>query len=235
MKKLYFGVALVGLCLCSGPVLADSFVNGGFESGDFTGWTLDGGKYQYGSYSNNGDPGKSAVVSPGLDPKTNNNLNMVYGGSYSARVNNSDNGYHYSTISQTVTNWTDNEIYFAYAAVLQDPGHTYAGHMKVTLHDETTNADLYDVYFDYFTAGSVLGDAEWTLYNGWGYTNWQVVDLDVSASIGHDLTLTLLASDCGYGGHGGYASLDCTKTIDTDQGNSIKTSKKTKSRKSLYH
>lgn len=205
MKKVL--VALAAASLFATSAWAASFVNGGFETGDFSGWTKGGGAY-YGSYYPSGDPGKSAIVSTGTDPYTGNNLNMVYSGNYSARVNNYDWGYHYSTISQTVTNWTDPNIYFAYAAVLEDPGHAYPGHMRVTLKDETTNTNLYDVYFDYYTAGSVLGNAEWHHYGYWGYTDWQVVQLDTSAVMGDDLTLTLLASDCAYGGHGGYAYLD---------------------------
>lgn len=206
MKKLLYVAAL---SLLVSPAWADSFVNGGFESGDFTGWTQDGGRYNWGgSYSYTGDPGKSAVVSAGLDPYTGNNLNMVYSGNYSARVNNYDWNYHFSTISQTVNDWSDTSIYFAYAAVLEDPGHAYAGHMRVSLFDETTGNYLYDTYFDYYTADTVLGAAQWNTYGNWGYTNWQVVQLDTSAVQGHDLTLTLLASDCGAGGHGGYAYLD---------------------------
>lgn len=205
MKK--FILAVLAVLACASLASADTFVNGGFESGDFTGWTKNGGSYS-GSYNYTGDPGKSTVVSAGLDPYTGNNLNMVYSGNYSARINNYDWGYHFSTISQTVNNWTDPSIYFAYAAVLEDPGHPTPGHMRVTLTDDTTSAILYDVYFDYYTAGSVLGTGAWNLYSNWGYTNWQVVNLDVSGSIGHDLTLTLLASDCAWGGHGGYAYLD---------------------------
>jgi hypothetical protein len=44
--------------------------------------------------------------------------------------------------------------------------------------------------------------------NGWKWTDWQVVNLDTSGSIGHSLTLTLLAADCGQGAHGGYVYLD---------------------------
>ncbi len=42
----------------------------------------------------------------------------------------------------------------------------------------------------------------------WYYTDWQVANLDVSDRTGHDFTLTLLGSDCPYGGHAGYVYLD---------------------------
>lgn len=189
-----------------------AFVNGGFESGDFSGWSKNGGSYSSGYYgpiyTYTGDPGKSAIVAPGLDPYTNNNLNMVYSGNYSARVNNYDWNYHFSTISQTVSNWQDDSIYFAWAAVLQDPGHSYAGHFSLSLKDDTTNSTLYNKQFDFYSAPSeVVGG--WTRgASNFYYSGWQVVHLDTTASMGNNLTLTLLASDCGYGGHGGYAYLD---------------------------
>ncbi|MBU1344094.1 MAG: PEP-CTERM sorting domain-containing protein [Proteobacteria bacterium] len=205
MKKILF--LLVALAMLSTTSAFAGFVNGGFEDGNFNGWTQGGGRYT-GSYSYTGDPGKSAVVGPGLDPYTANNLNMVYGGKYSARINNYDSGYHFSTITQTVTNWQDNDIYFAWASVLQNPGHPSAGHFSLTLTDVTTSTALYTKAFDYFTApGEVVGG--WLDgASGWKYCDWQIVQLDTSKVVGHDLELTLLASDCGYGGHGGYAYLD---------------------------
>jgi hypothetical protein len=194
------------------------FLNGGFESGDFTGWTQGAG-YWYGGMNNldpvNYLPGgqfydmsanASAVVGPGLDPNTDNNLNMVYAGSYAARVNDSYNNYSVSVISQTVSNYTDPNIYFAWAAVLQSShGPTDSDNFGLSLIDDTTGATLYSVYYNsantppgLFTQSS----------SDWFYTAWQVQQLDVSAMAGDTFTLTLLASDCPYGGHAGYVYLD---------------------------
>lgn len=210
MKKVLFTTALL---LVASPLLAASFINGGFEEGTFNGWEKNGGRYDSGKYYPSGDPGKSVIVGQGIDPVSG--LNTAYNGNYSARINNYDDGYHYSTITQSVANWTDPNIYFAYAAVLEDPGHVYAGHMRVTLYDNNTATNLYDVYFDYYTAGTVMGGDWHTTTSGisgytstWGYTDWQVVNLSIGGAVGHDLTLTMLASDCGFGGHGGYAYLD---------------------------
>lgn len=209
MKKiLAVAIASIGI---SSAANAASFVNGGFESGDFTGWTKDGG-YFYGgtSYTYVGDLGKSAIVTSGLDPRTLNNLNMVYSGTYSARVNNYDYNYHFSTITQTVNNWTDNNIYFAWAAVLEEPGNYHGSadepQFDIKLTDGTGNV----IYQQKFAAstGLALKDGLSDGYNTWRYTDWQVVSIDTSKYIGSDLTLTLLASDCGWGGHGGYAYLD---------------------------
>ncbi|AJE03882.1 PEP-CTERM sorting domain-containing protein [Geobacter pickeringii] len=191
---------------------AASFINGGFELGDFNGWTKGGGAY-YGYYSPSGDPGKSAVVTAAPDPRTGGALNSVYQGTYSARVNNYDPNYHYSTLTQQVLGWSDPSIYFAWAAVIEDPGHPNPGHVRVTLHDDTANTSLYDVYVDYYNQSQLPGGgAAWhTATSGWstwGYSDWQIANLDTSGVLGHNLTLTVLASDCAYGGHGGYAYFD---------------------------
>ncbi len=207
MKKILLTL-IVAAMLSAAPAFA-GFLNGGFEDGNFDNWTKNGGTYNWGgSYTYLGDPGKSAIVTQGKDSYSGNKLDMVYGGTYSARVNNYDWDYHFSTISQTVTNWQDNSIYFAWASVIEDPGHSYAGHFSLVLRDITDGVDLYSKKFDYYSAdGEVVGGWKSGI-SGWGYCDWQIVNLDTTAVVGHDLSLTLLASDCGAGGHGGYAYLD---------------------------
>jgi hypothetical protein len=193
------------------------FVNGGFEDGTFNGWTKNGG-YWYGgigNYNYSGDPGRSAIVGVGNDPVVTNGggaLSMVHSGNYSARVNNYDPEYHFSTITQTVYGWSDPHIYFAWAAVLQEPehGHSYEPHFRLTVNDLTTSTVLYSVLYAADTLqSSILHTIYAPSYNGtWKYTDWQVQDIDTSNVQGHDIQLTLLAADCAYGGHGGYVSLD---------------------------
>jgi hypothetical protein len=203
MKRKILLLSLM-LLLVSSAAYA-GFVNGDFELGNFNGWTKDGGRFT-GSYSYTGDPGKSAIVSPGWDPIAGgNNLPMVYSGNYSARVNNSDDNFHFSTVTQSVV-WNDPSIFFAWAAVLQEPGHPtfQEPNFSVKLTDLTTNSILYNTTFSSDTIPAnllhVVGD--------WKYTDWQVVNLDTSGVLGHTLELTLLAADCGQGAHGGYAYLD---------------------------
>ena len=122
MLRKVTSLALMALFVATAA--SADFVNGGFEDGNFTGWTKSGGYfYGGGNYNNWGDPGKSAIVTPGPDPYTNNVLPRVPAGygNYSARVNNYDYDYHYSTLSQTA-NWNTPHMYFAWAAVLEEPG-----------------------------------------------------------------------------------------------------------------
>ena len=213
--SLRAGLVLV-CCLAIGvPAFAGTFVNGGFEDGNFNGWTQGAGYWNGYWPINPGDflPGgiyynigynASAIVTPGPDPIVGNLLNQVYNGSYAARANDWNMNNSVSVISQTVTNYTDPFIYFAWAAVLESShGSTDSDNFTLQLIDETTHTALINLTYDSYNNGSIFN-----YYNGWYYTAWQIEQLDVSGLQGHDFTLTLLGSDCPYGGHAGYVYLD---------------------------
>jgi hypothetical protein len=144
------------------------------------------------------------VVGVGNDPITG--LNQVYSGNNSARVNDSYNNYSVSVISQTVANWSDPSIFFAWAAVLEDShGTTDSDNFVLTLTNDTKGMTLYSYAINSADAAysGLFQQVGW-----WYYTQWQVQQLDVSAYLGDTFTLSLLASDCPYGGHAGYVYLD---------------------------
>ena len=169
MKKTAIALALSAFVAT--PALADTFVNGGFEDGTFNGWTQGSGFLSYGQTTNNLNPADfmpggpsynagaqaSAIVTPGLDPLTGNGLNTVYAGNYSARVNNSVNNYSVNVLQQTVNNYTDNSIYFEWAAVLEGShGLTDSDAFNLTLVDNTKSTTLVQVsYSSASAAGSV--------------------------------------------------------------------------------
>lgn len=219
MRLFKLGVCLALLVCIALPAFSDSFVNGNFQSGDFTGWTRGGG-YWYGGWplvpssylptgSNfyaSGD--RSAIVSDYLDPRTDYNLHSVLSpNAYSARINDEWNDNTVSIISQTVNNYTDQYIYFAWAAVLQGSHDEYdSDNFTLQLTDVTRGIDLFNVSY---SSASAAGSNLFTESNsGWFYTAWQLQQLDVSAYQGDTFQLTLLASDCPYGGHAGYVYLD---------------------------
>src|SRR5262252_8084091 len=126
MNRLW--ACLVACLVLPALMFAGSFVNGGFETGDFTGWVQGGGYWSNGAapsptdylsggshYDMSGN--RSAIVGGGNDPITG--LPMVYNGNYSARINDSSPNYHVSVASQTVANYTDPHIYFEWSAVLE--------------------------------------------------------------------------------------------------------------------
>ena len=215
MKKISVLVAsIIGISL-SGYANANSFVNGGFENGDLSNWTQGGGSWFSGDAPLNpsnyvGGASNNTVMNGGTDSITG--ANTVYGGNHSVRVGDANNGYNVSTIKQSVINYTDNNIFFAWNAVLEaSHGVTDSGHFSINLFDDTTGLDV--VNRSYSSAGAIGAGATgvtFTEVNGWFTSGWVVesIDLLTAGLIGHNFTLSMLAADCVFGGHGGYAYLD---------------------------
>lgn len=215
--KLGFRAALVLLCCLAiaSPAFAGTFVNGGFEDGTFNSWTqgagywngywpLNPGDFLPGGTYHNMGYNASAIVTQGLDPIVGSRLVTVYNGVFAARINDWNNNNSVSVISQTVTNYTDPYIYFAWAAVLESSHYsTDSDNFTLQLIDETTRTALRNLSYNSYDNGSIFHPYGW-----WYYTDWQIEKLDVSGLQGHDFTLTLLGSDCPYGGHSGYVYLD---------------------------
>lgn len=214
MKKIILVAAMLAFAATAS---AASFTNGGFEDGTTSGWT-GGGGYWGGGWPLNpanyaGGTPTNTVVTPGADPVVGNALNRVYNGNYSLRVNDWNNNNSVSTITQSVQNYTDSMIYFEWAAVLQaSHGSTDSDNFTLTLRDDTTGTTLLTRSYNSYNNGSIFapvnGPTPWGYNDTWYYTNWQVESLDVSQYQGHNFTLSLLASDCPYGGHAGYVYLD---------------------------
>ena len=228
MKLKYIaGVAsVVALLGSSGLAQADSFVNGGFESGNTSGWTTGGG-YRGNTLNASITPGdllpggalysddgtRGAVIDQNyVDPNLGALLgSTVLNGNYAYRAENTINGGDGTAISQQVKNYTDSSIYFGWKAVLENGGHVEdeSALMMLTLTDNTTGklilSRTYNAGFD----GSGI-DARFKAEGDLFYTpQWQVERLNIDQSLsGHDFTLSLLAADCNPTGHTGYAYLD---------------------------
>lgn len=205
---------------------ADLFTNGGFENGNFDGWTQGAGSWTSTSYAwpinpDNYLPGGSAynmsywrgsIVTPGPDPIVGNLLNRVYNGNFAARVNDQFDNYDYSlgVIEQSVKAYTGSDLYFEWAAVLQEShGATNSDNFTLKVTDDTTHTEIYSrQYSSYSAAGlfSSIFSNDSNTYGTWYYTPWQVEH--VSVTPGDDLTISLLAADCALGGHAGYVYLD---------------------------
>lgn len=215
MSKKLGSMAAAILMTLGTSAYAGAFVNGGFEDGNLNGWTGGGGFWSGGGAPVNpatyaGGPSNNTIMIGGTDPITG--ANRVYGGGYSVRVNDEVNNRSVSTISQTVNNYTDNSIFFAWNAVLEDShGLTDSDYFSLTLRDDTVGTNL--VSRAYSSAGSIgsgTSGVTWTKFGNWYSSGWVVEQIDLAAlgAVGHDFTLTLLASDCPYSGHAGYVYLD---------------------------
>ncbi|MBC7841667.1 MAG: PEP-CTERM sorting domain-containing protein [Gemmatimonadaceae bacterium] len=212
---------MAAVLLVASPLSAQ-FTNGGFETGTAAGWTTGGGVRTglTNAALNPADflPGgaryqasaRSAVVGQGVMANTDGNLNQVYSGNNSYRIEDLFNGGYASVISQRVNGYTQNSIFFAWAAVLEGAHdvNTSAA-FKLLLRNETTGQILINRTYTAASNGGGVDDRFALSQTGYYYTKtWQIEQLDVSEFIGNDFSLILLAADCQPAGHEGQVYLD---------------------------
>lgn len=231
MKKSVIALAVVSAF--ASPAFAVGFVNGGFEDGNIGSWAAGGGNASVSSRSGvsnaslnpadwlpggthyNAANSNSAIIdntSAYVDPNLGGLLgSTVFSGRYSYRVENTSNGGYASAISQSVKNYTDSDIFFAWKAVLENGGHSadQSAAMVLTLVDDTTHTTLISRLFNAGAGGSGV-DSRFTSQGNLFYTpQWQIEQLSIDAALqGHDFTLSVLAADCQPTGHTGYVYLD---------------------------
>jgi hypothetical protein len=225
-KGVSYAVALA-LAGMASSAYADSFVNGDFETGTEAGWTFGGG-YRNSISNANLDPtdilpggsiynagiaaSHSAIIAAGtVDPNVGAAFgSTVYSGQYSLRVEDTVNGGYASLATQTVANYTDPEIFFAWKAVLEGAhGTNDAATLIITLKDITQGDTLITRQYNAASGGGGV-DPRFSLLNGNYYTAaWQIEQLSIGAGrTGHTFELSVLASDCQPTGHFGYVYLD---------------------------
>lgn len=219
---------VLAVALTGGSAFAAGFVNGGFEDGDMTGWTIGGG-YRGGSgvynplnpddflpggskYSASIANSHSAIISAGtVDPRVGAALgSTVYSGKYSLRVEDTNTGGYASVASQRVDNYTDSDIFFAWKAVMLGAHNDYdAASLVITLTDLTTGTEVIKREYN-AASGSGGVDSRFSSDGSNYYTpDWQIEHLEIDASLsGHDFVLSVLAADCQPTAHWGYVYLD---------------------------
>ncbi len=230
LMKLKQALGAVAVLALASTAQAAGFVNGGFEDGNTNGWTVGNGN-RGGAALNSIDPnaylnsntGRSAIVGAGATDLVGNLMaggSRVYSGNYAYRVEDADaTGGRLSVISQTVTNYTDSNIFFAWLAVLDNGGHaeqaSAAMIIRLTDKSDTTNSASGEVLISrIYNAGTGGGGVDSRFATqattGYFYTpQWQIEQLAIDGSrSGHTFELTVLATDCGPTAHTGYVYLD---------------------------
>lgn len=187
------------------------FVNGGFETGDFTGWTV-----EYGVTGNNtwnaglgpaGDIHQSVVTGTNIDPYVNA-FDTPFNGNYMARLNRPNEAtYEKSRIRQTaVMGAGETDLYVNWGAVLQDPSHAAADQPYFQIEVKVNGTTVYNFQH---TAGAG-GNAGWTETSNNSDIWWKSGQFSIvgGLNLGDSVEVILTVADCDLGGHWGYAYLD---------------------------
>ena len=201
------------LTLC-GLISIAQCPNANFEFGTFTNWTGRRGTCCPINLPLPGIfPGRQTIVSTGLDPNTCGGLNTVYEGNFSARLGNNQNNaraeglYYTFTVSPSTT-----LIQYAYAVVLQDPGHSDGDQPRFQSRVRLANGTVIPCTEYVVTAGPNLPGFNYCTIPGnptpVAYSDWRVISLDLSGYIGQSVTLEFETGDCDLGAHYGYAYID---------------------------
>ena len=215
--------AAVALLLVSSPTWA-IYVNGGFETGTYSGWTIGGG----GNPGLNGSPpftgasiiitgatpGPASIVGAITDSRAAT-LMLPRVGNQTAKLSNESGGSTITTMIQVDTITAADvdpadglpHIRFAFAPVLEDPGHAPEDqpYFYVSVKDLSTNT----VVFEQFAYSGQPGVTYLSGTSGWKYLNFQNVDVVLpSSAIGSQMELRVVAAKCSLGAHGGYVYVD---------------------------
>lgn len=216
LKKNKNIILLIILTLCGLLSLAQC-PNANFEFGNFTNWTGRRGTCCPINLPFVGIlAGRQTIVSPGLDPHSCGGLNRVYQGNFSARLGNDQNNsraeglYYTFTVSPLTT-----LVQYAYAVVLQDPGHNDGDQPRFQSRVRLSNGSIIPCTEYVVTAGPNLPGYNYCMENDIfgnpvqvAYSDWRVISIDLSSYVGQSVTLEFETGDCDLGAHYGYAYID---------------------------
>ena len=216
---------LIALCtLCAASLAQAQFQNGGFEQGDLSGWTIGGGSnpgllrappFTAASIQISGNaPGPATVVGDITDANAPE-IVLARIGQHTAKINDENTGALVTTLKQTVQITAADidpadglpHIRFAYAPVMDDPGHSpeQQPYFYVAIRRVSDNSVLFEKI-------AYSGQPDANFLNGagnWKYLPFQDVDAALPANaVGESIELTVIAADCSLGGHAGYVYVD---------------------------
>lgn len=222
-------MALVCLVLPSKAQTGFCPPNLDFEQGDFGNWvcrtgnvSIVGGQNTITWTGTGAVPGRHTIISAataGTDFYGGFPQKCPNGSQYSVMLGNTQTqaqaeGVFYTyTIPAGINVFS---IFFWYAVVLQNPGHTaeQQPRFRARIFNVTDNTSIGCVTFD-FTASSSLPGFRVSLVNPQViYKDWTPVTLNLTGLAGKTIQLEFITSDCTLGGHFGYAYLDVNSTCN---------------------
>ncbi len=207
--------------------------NPGFETGDFTGWS---GTIGDNTLSSSGPlqnivPGffsttNDAVVSDcsarhtvmtsasaQFDPCGGFPTVPPNGGQYSVRLGNNCSNYMGETIEQTFTVDPNNTSFtYRYAVVLNDGGHSAneQPYFKIEVLDSLGNPISNCLQYYENAGGSIPGYQLCPTDPFTSYKPWTTITFDLTAYINQNITVRFTVAGCIFGGHFGYAYVECS-------------------------
>lgn len=198
--------------------LATACTNNGFENGDTSGFSFFSQKFLSGWSIYNNFPTvpvtpqyNTGIVSLVDDSDDDNytSLPRVKSGNFALKLNNSiDGNYDVSLVKrEIIVDANQDNLTFNYALVLEDPGHGPTENPYYQCRLINSAGQVID--YRKIVADRNNTDVFKTINNGSiVYTNWVCESFDVSQYKGQTLVLEVIISDCGLGGHWGYAYFD---------------------------
>jgi len=211
MQSKHVRLILVAAALGAAATAKAGFVNGGFETGDFTGWTVEHGVTGNAAWVAGLGPAndihQSVVSGNNIDPFVNS-FDTPFNGNYMARLNKPQEAtYEKSRIRQTaIMGAGETDLFVNWGAVLQDPNHNPVDQPYFQI-DVTVNG--VSVYSFQHTAGAG-GNAGWTETSPNSDIWYKSDQFSIIGGLAENdsVEIILTVADCDLGGHWGYAYLD---------------------------
>ncbi len=227
MKKICLVLCLLAWWFY--PAFAFAQVNGGFETGDLTGWTTAFGL----------DTPACTVVGSGFGYNTGNNLVLPHGGNYCCQLYSGfgDNAHaDYAQIYQSDVIAPGNAFLSVWIAASLNGHHFLAGNAYdtdayVRFRITVGAAVIFDQRFSWYDNAAMLlpaspnpgywdiGDQE----DEWKYLPWTNYGYNLSAFVGQNVTVSYEAHDCDPSGHFCYGYIDDLAFGPTSIGTQIPT------------
>lgn len=205
--------------------------NADFSNADFTNWIGTTGENSGGSFNNQviginqgttnslpTDAGQQTIINQGYyDPNTNNLLwTIPPGGTSCARLGNENTNYGAERLAYTINVNASNIVFtYQYAVVLEDPGHVVTDQPKFTIYVLDSLQHVFDPTCGEYEVSSSAGITGWqdATHAADGepdhWKDWTTVGVDLSAYMGHPVTILFTTYDCAEGAHFGYAYIAC--------------------------
>ncbi len=158
-------------------------------------------------------------VSDGYDPIAqqfcDQNKNLLVAGSgtgkYTLRLGDVENGAMTSKVTLTL-DVTDEVSFFLlkYAIVINDPQHDHVVQPRFELNIKDENDNILECgEYKVRAAENIEG---FESCESWRVRPWTTAGFELASYLGQRIMIEIISTDCGLGGHGGYAYIDATCT-----------------------